>query len=54
MSSCVMPYMAKQRAVASVHTSRSPFVCGMQMGLPVVPEEQWKRLMSRRGAAVRP
>ena len=54
MSSRVMPYIAMQRATPSVQTWTSPFVCGMQIGFPVVPDEQWKRLISRIGAAVRP
>ena len=49
-----MPYIARQRATPSVQTSTSAFVCGMQIGLPVVPDEQWKRLISLIGAAVSP
>ena len=49
-----MPYIAMQRATPSVQIATSPAVCGMQMGLPVVPDEQWKRLISDMGAAVSP
>ena len=54
MSSRVMPYMAMQRATPSVQIATSSAVCGMQMGFPVVPDEQWKRLISDIGAAVSP
>ena len=46
--------MTRQRAAASAQTAMSSFVFGMQMGLPVVPDEQWKRTISFIGAAVRP
>ena len=49
-----MPYMAMHLATPSVQIATSPAVCGMQIGLPVVPEEQWKRLISLIGAAVSP
>ena len=54
MSSGERPYMVRHRAAASAQTSMSPFVLGMQMGFPVVPDEQWKRTISRMGAAVSP
>ena len=54
MSSRVMPYMAMQRATPSVQMATSSAVWGMQIGLPVVPDEQWKRLISDIGAAVSP
>ena len=54
MSSALMPNIARQRAAPSLQMSRSFWVDGMQMGLPVVPDEQWKRTMSCIGAAVRP
>ena len=49
-----MPYIAMQRMTPSVHILTSSAVCGMQIGFPVVPEEQWKRLISDIGAAVSP
>ena len=36
------------------HTSMSLIVLGRQMGLPVVPLEQWKRTISSIGAALSP
>ena len=49
-----MPYIAMQRATPSVQIATSSAVCGMHMGLPVVPDEQWKRFISDMGAAVSP
>ena len=49
-----MPYIVRQRIAPFFQTSMSCIVLGMQMGLPVVPEEQWKRTISSIGAPRRP
>ena len=49
-----MPYIARHLIAPFCHTATSLSVFGMQMGLPVVPDEQWKRTISSIGAPLRP